>query len=114
MIKRARKYNKKIELWQTTDVFDGYSGYATTSTLIDNVWCEISTNNSTYRDTDFGKTETTNKIVVKLRKRNDIDYVSKNLFFKYRGNIYTIVSEPININFEDREIQIVLQLQPNG
>ena len=112
MIKRARKYNKKIELWQTSDVFDGYSGNAPVSALIAQVWCEIKTNNSTYRDTDFGKTETSNRLVVKLRKRNDINYVSKNLFFKYRGHTYTIVSEPINVNFEDREIQIIIELQP--
>lgn len=109
---RARKYTKKIELWQTSNVSDGYSGIVSTSALIDTVWCEIKTNNSTYRDTELGKTETTNKLIVNLRKRSDFDYNSKTLFFKYRGKVYRIVSEPINVNFEDREIQIVLELQP--
>ena len=112
MIKRARKYNKKIELWQTSTVFDGYSGNATTSALIATVWCEIKTNNSTYRDTDFGKTETANRLVLTLRKKSNINYNSKTYFFKYRGETYNIVSEPINVNFEDREIQIIIELQP--
>jgi len=112
MIKRARKYNKKIELWQTSTVFDGYSGNATTSALIAHTWCEIKTNNSTYRDTEFGKTETANRLVLTLRKKSNINYNSKTYFFKYRGETYNIVSEPINVNFEDREIQIIIELQP--
>ena len=112
MIKRARKYTKKIELWQTSTVFDGYSGNATTISLIGTVWCEIKTNNSTYRDTEFGKTETANRLVLTLRKKSDINYNSKTYFFKYRGENYNIVSEPINVNFEDRDIQIIIELQP--
>ena len=39
----------------------------------------------------------------------DLAYNSKNQFFKYRGLKYIIQGTPINIGFEDREIQITLK-----
>lgn len=111
---RARKYNKKIELWQTSKVFDSYSNYATTPELIDRVWCRLVTKNNAYKVDEFGKTSTTNEIVIELRKRSDFDYLSKNLYFVYQGHNYIPVSQPVNIDFEEREIRITLELQPNG
>jgi SPP1 family predicted phage head-tail adaptor len=105
---RARKYHKKIELWQTTSVSDGYGGNGVTNELIASSWCNIVTENKMYRSTEFGATETADTIVVQLRKRNDLTYDSKTQFFRYRGVVYDIQSEPVNIGFDDREIQIKL------
>lgn len=106
---RARKYNKKIEVWQTAPVIDGFGGSIVSETLITRSWCHLTTLDRVTRSTDFGITETNDTIIIKLRKRNDLTYNSKNLFFKYRGLKYIIQSEPINIGFEDREIQITLK-----
>jgi SPP1 family predicted phage head-tail adaptor len=105
---RARKYNKRIELWQTESVEDEYGGFVVNEVLISKSWCKIITNDRNNRSTDFGITTTNNTIVVQLRKRNDLPYNSLNQFFKYRGERYTIQGTPINIGFEDREIQITL------
>lgn len=105
---RARKYNKQIEIWQTTKVSDGFGGNTVTTELIAKSFCKIITNNNIYQNKEFGLSETTNRIVVQLRKRNDITYNSKNQFVMYRGDKYIISSEPVNIGFEDREIQITL------
>ena len=106
---RARKYNKKIEVWQTAPLSDGFGGSTISETLLTSSWCSINTLDRISRSTDFGITDTNDTIVVQLRKRNDLIYNSKNLYFKYRGYKYLIQSEPINIGFEDREIQITLK-----
>ena len=106
---RARKYNKKIQLWQTAPIVNEWGGNTVSETLLTTTWCEIKTPNTTYRSTEFGITDTTDTIVLRLRKRNDLTYNSENQFFKYRGKRYIIESEPINIGFEDREIQITLK-----
>ena len=105
---RARKYNKQIEIWQTTKVSDSFGGNVVSEELITKSRCKIITNNNIYQNKEFGLSETTNRIVVQLRKRNDITYNSKNQFVMYRGEKYAINSEPVNVGFEDREIQITL------
>lgn len=105
---RARKYNKQIEIWQTTKVSDGFGGNTVSEELITKSRCKIITSNNIYQNKEFGLSETTNRIVIQLRKRNDITYNSKNQFIKYRNEKYTITSEPVNVGFEDREIQITL------
>lgn len=105
---RARGYNKKIEVWQTTIDADGYGGNGVTNTLISSSWCNIKTPNKNYRSTDDGVTDTTNTLIVTLRKRNDLVYNSLNLYFVYRGVKYIISSEPVNVGFEDRDIQILI------
>jgi hypothetical protein len=105
---RARKYNKKIEIWQTTTVIDGYGGGGVQSTKLASVWCELITLDALIRTTDIGQTDTNNKLIIKVRKTPTIDYTSKNTFFVYRNVSYNIQGTPINIGFEDRELQLTL------
>jgi hypothetical protein len=106
---RARKYNKKIEIWQTAPVSDGFGGNITSETLLSSSWCKIITNpKNANRQTDFGETETFDRLSVQLRKNVVISYDPKTMFFKYRGVEYNMVSEPVNIGFEDREVQITV------
>jgi len=107
---RARKYNKRIEVWQTLpEAQDEFGDKSVTPQLITTTWCELITTNTVYRSTDMGIIDTTDTITIKLRKRNDLTYNSKNQFFKYRGLKYVIQTEPINVGFEDREIIITLK-----
>jgi hypothetical protein len=106
---RARKYNKRLEIWQTSPVSDGFGGSTLQPTLITYSWCKLVTLDRNSRSTDFGITDTTDTIILQLRKRNDLAYNSKNQFFKYRGLKYIIQGTPINVGFEDREIQITLK-----
>tara|TARA_R110000851_G_scaffold311662_1_gene471928 strand:- start:244 stop:591 length:348 start_codon:yes stop_codon:yes gene_type:complete len=105
---RARKYNKKIEIWQTSTVSDGYGGGGVTSTRLTSVWCKFITNDALLRSTDIGQTETSNKLMLKVRKNPNINYNSKNMYFVYRNIEYMIQGTPINIGFEDRELQLTL------
>ena len=105
---RARGYSKQIEVWQTTPVLDGVGGSGVTATLLGKSWCSIKTPNKSYRTTAEGITETNNSLILKLRKRNDLTYNSENMYFVFRTVKYVISSEPINVGFEDRDIEIMI------
>ena len=111
---KARKYNRLIELWKTTETVNDFGDTLVTSELLTKVWCEIKTPNSYIRSTEFGITDTSNKLVINLRKRNDITYNSNDYFFVYNNETYNIISEPINVGFENREITITVEKVPNN
>lgn len=108
---RARKYNKRIEFWQTTAVSDGYGGNTISEELITSSWCNITTVASNQRAvqklTDLGISEPLKAIIIMLRHRNDIEYNSLNQFIKYRGDKYVINNAPVDINFEGVEVEII-------
>jgi hypothetical protein len=112
-IMRARKYNKRIELWQTTGVSGSsrnqYGGSYSTPVLITKTWCRVITLDRLSRSTDFGITDTNDTIIIELRKRNDLQYNSLNQFFRFNGNRWNIQGTPINKGFDNREIQITLK-----
>lgn len=104
---RSRKLSKRIEIWQTSNVSDGFGGNTIAETLITSSWAEIITLNDINRSTHIGITSATNTIKVRLRKRQDITYNSINQFLKYRGQKYDIKNQPFNIGFRDDIIEIV-------
>ena len=104
---RSRKLSKRIEIWETTNVADGFGGSTVSEGLIASSWAEIITLNDINRSTDIGITSATNTIKVRLRKRNDITYNSINQFLKYRGFRYIIKNQPFNVGFRDDIIEIV-------
>lgn len=104
---RSRKLSKRIEIWQTSNVSDGFGGNTIAETLITSSWAEIITLNDTNRSTDIGITSATNTIKIRLRKRNDITYNSINQFIKYRGFKYIIKNQPFNVGIRDNIIEIL-------
>lgn len=104
---RSRKLSKRVEIWQTSNVADGFGGNTIAETLITSSWAEITTLNNTNRSTDIGITSATNTIKIKLRKRNDITYNSINQYIKYRGYKYIIQNQPFNVGFKDEVIEIL-------
>ena len=104
---RSRKLSKRIEIWQTSNVADGFGGNTIAETLITSSWAEVTTLNNTNRSTDIGITSATNTIKVRLRKRNDITYNSVNQYLKYRGFKYIIQNQPFNVGFRDDVIEIL-------
>jgi len=107
---RARKYNKKIELWETSqDTFDSFGDPVPNEKILGSLWCQLITTEKPYRTTEFGVIDTTDTITIKLRKRSDFDFNSKNQYFIYRSKIYVMQTEPVNVDFEDREVVITLK-----
>ena len=104
---RSRKLSKRIEIWQTSNVSDGFGGNTVDGTLITSSWAEIITLNDVNRSTDIGITSATNTIKVRLRKRKDLTYNSVNQYLKYRGFKYIIQNQPFNVGFRDDVIEIL-------
>ena len=104
---RSRKLSKRIEIWQTSNVSDGFGGNTIAETLITSSWAEVTTLNNTNRSTDIGITSATNTIKVRLRKRKDLTYNSINQYLKYRGFKYIIQNQPFNVGFRDDVIEIL-------
>jgi len=108
---RARKYDKKIQIWHTQKSSDGYSGYTIQDELLTTIWCKIDTlnANSKYNNTSnqFGTLDVSNSVRLLFRKRNDLTFNAKDMFFVYRGYKYIINNSPININFLDNEVEII-------
>ena len=112
---RSRGFNKRIEIWQTAAVADGFGGRQVTSALLSSSWAKIKTldlNKSTLTS-EFGVLDSSNSIEITMRKRNDLDYNTQTMFIMYRSEKYIIKSFPININFEDSYIRIICTKEAN-
>lgn len=111
---RARRFRKRIELWQTEEVFDGVSGNTNKDILITSLWSNISTLNDRRNKalgSDLGFEDKSNTIVIKLRRRKDITYNSVNQFFKYNSYKYVVQAEPVNIDFDNSYVTLLATRQ---
>lgn len=111
---RARKITKRIEIWQTVEVSDGFGGSTSSEEKITDTWAEIKTLNNKFnvRLTDLGISNTQVAIFVKVRIRSDFAYNSINQFIKYRGESYIINSFPINTDFDNSYIEFIAVKEP--
>lgn len=111
----SRKYNKRIQIWQTSKIPDGFGGYNIAEQLISSSWANVTTvsNNSRYseRVVDLGITDPTSALIFRTRLRNDLPYNSINQFVRYAGNNYVIQTRPVNINHNNTEVEFVGMLQ---
>lgn len=87
---KARKYNRKIQIWKTESVADGYGGNISSEVLIGSYWSEVS-QNSAFRDTQVGASDIKNNYSFKIRSTdkitpNNID----SLFIMYRLKKYVV------------------------
>lgn len=101
---RARKLNRRIEIYSVTSVPDGYGGNVITEQLVTKSWCSAK-NVSVDRVVALGLNESRNVIEVRLRNRDNINYSVKNHFLRYRGSDFNILRiDPVN--FENVEVII--------
>ena len=111
MALRARKYTKRVQIWQTSFVPDGFGGNVVSEELITTSWAEVKSAaaNSKFsqRLVDLGITDPTLALVVKLRYRNDVDYNAINRFLLYRSERYVIQNSAVNIDFFNSEVSII-------
>tara|TARA_R110002051_G_scaffold308116_1_gene379512 strand:- start:13841 stop:14203 length:363 start_codon:yes stop_codon:yes gene_type:complete len=88
-MRHARKYDRLIEIWQTTNVRNEYGGTEVVTARIGGSYCKIRTLNA-QRMIDLGLNENKLAIDIELRNRKDIDYTVRGIFFKYKGTTYNI------------------------
>ena len=106
---RARKYTKRIAIWETTTAADGYGGSTVTEALLNESWANVTNVHSgnASRFKDLGLIDPTNTIIVKMRWRNDLTYSALDQYLLYNGVKYIIQNAPANIGFNGTEVEII-------
>ena len=104
---RARALKKRIGIYQITDADDGYGGKTVTNALLLTTWASIKTLKGLQAYVDLGLDYTKLNVQVTVRKQNYLDYNSTTLFFKYRGDNYTIKTFPVNTDFNDAFVTFI-------
>jgi head-tail adaptor len=100
----SRKYNRKIQIFKTTSVADGYGGNTVTDVLIGSFWSEVS-QNSAFRDNQVGMSDIKNNWEFKIRANPALVPEIDNLSIIYNSSKY--VANDIRYNDEMfREINI--------
>ena len=104
---RGREFNKRIEIWQSVMIADGYGGHIPHDTFIGKSWAKLTTiNGNSSRSLDsVGMSETSQSLRVVCRKREDLIYNSDDLYVKYAGDKYAIISTPIDVDFNHSVIE---------
>jgi len=108
---RSRKFRKRVEIWQTLIVADGFGGNTVSDTLLTRTWADISTlgiaSKFSSRANSFGLNEHNSGILITMRKRNDLVFNSLNQYIVYNGVKYIISNNPTNSDFNNNIIEIV-------
>ncbi len=102
---RARKYDRLIQLWKTTEISDTYGGYTVTDALQSTFWANVKTPSS-LNQSDNGTVQNINQIVFTIRNRYDIDINIKDNFILYHSKKYQI-NNLVNQDLNNIEVEIV-------
>ena len=106
----SRKYTKRVEIWQTVNVPDGYGGNTVTEELISKSWANIKSGSTSFSRSqvlaNLGIVDQALSIMVTLRKRKDLPYNNVNQFIMYEGLKY-IIQTVTEKDFENVEVEII-------
>ena len=101
---KARKYDKLIQLWKTTEVDDGFGGNTVnTGVLQSTFWANVQTKGARNLN-ENGSVQNINQIVFTIRNRYDIDL--QDCYVKYQSKVYQIATTT-NQDLNNIEIEIV-------
>jgi len=98
----SRQYTRKIAIYKTTNVPDGYGGNTVTDVLIGSYWAEVK-QNSSFKDNSIGKSDIENNYSFKIRANDNLTLDIDNLSIVYRGNKYVVN----NIRYDDELFRFV-------
>lgn len=104
----ARKYNKRIKVYETSLTQNEFGGNSQTVNLLFTSWAEIVTNGVGYKATDFGLDTFENPVLFNCRYRNDFVYQGRTLHVEYKSKKY-IIKGVRNIGVSDLEMQLFCQ-----
>lgn len=104
----SRQYTRKIAIYKTTNISDGYGGNTVTDVLIGSYWSEVK-QNSAFRDNSIGKSDIKNNYSFKIRANDNLTTDIDNLSIIYKGNKYVVN----DIRYDD-ELFRFLNITANG
>ena len=85
----SRQYTRKIAIYKTTNVSDGYGGNTVTDVLIGSYWAEVK-QNSSFKDNSIGKSDIKNNYSFKIRANSILTPNIDNLSIIYKGSKYVV------------------------
>jgi len=85
----ARQYSRKIAIYKTVNVPDGYGGNTVNDVLIGSYWAEVK-QNSAFKDNSIGKADIKNNYSFKIRASLKLDMDINNLSIIYNGLKYVV------------------------
>ena len=104
---RRSDFDKQVRIYSVSPVADGFGGFTTSATLVDTRWAKIEPLGAGDAISEYGLEDANRSIRVTLRK-NDL-VLSSDYFIIYRNATYKITSGPVEINFENRFLEMVCQ-----
>lgn len=98
----ARKYAKRIEIYKTTTLSDGYGGNTSAAAFVMTAWAEVK-QNSSFRDNTVGNNEMNKTFTFKFRANPLITPESVNISITYKGQRYNAN----DITYEDENFRFI-------
>lgn len=85
----SRQYSRKVNIYKTSSVADGYGGNTVTDVLIGSFWAEVK-QNSAFKDNSLGKSDIKNTYLFKIRANSILTPDLDNLKIEYRSAFYVV------------------------
>lgn len=104
----SRQYTRKISIYKTTNVADGYGGNTVSDVLIGSYWAEVK-QDSAFRDNAVGKSDIKNNYSFKIRANANFTPDLDNLSIVYRSKKYVVN----DIRYDDELFRFV-NITANG
>jgi len=98
----ARQYSRKIAIYKTTNVSDGYGGSTVSDVLIGLFWAEVM-QNSAFKDNNIGKSLIKDNYSFKIRANANLSIDVDNLSIVYRSRKYVVN----DIRYEDELFRFI-------
>jgi SPP1 family predicted phage head-tail adaptor len=99
----SRQYTRKVKIYDTVSVSDGYGGNLVEDILIGSYWAEVN-QNSAFKDNSIGKADLKKNYTFKIRANEFINEANENnLSIEYKGVKYVVN----DIRFEDELFRFV-------
>ena len=103
---KARSYQQRIALINTTRVADGFGGFTNTDSVGVSLWCDIVDMNGSSRTIDFGITDFTDTFLFKFRFNPSVDIDAHDTKISYNNQKYDILSVR-SIGLKDIEVNVL-------
>ena len=105
---RARVFSKRIEIWQTSSLSDGFGGNTVDDILISRSWAKIETAKSNANNlNDIGLDDMSLNLLITVRYRHDLPYNGINQFIKYRGERYEFSQAPDEMDLNETFVKLI-------
>jgi SPP1 family predicted phage head-tail adaptor len=104
----SRQYTRKIQIYKTTSVSDGFGGNTVIDVLIGSYWAEVK-QNSAFKDNSIGNSEIKNNYSFKIRTNANLENDISDLSIVYNAKKYVVN----DIRYDDELFRFV-NITANG